>query len=85
MTGPTEQAIESATQFARRPRSDLPFFFVMGGISSCFILLIVLLLAADLVFTSPGDIMHEPSSSTNVRWLSMKLSMDLDTPGWEMT
>lgn len=33
-------------------RSDVPFFLVMGGLSSCFILLIALLLAADLMFTS---------------------------------
>lgn len=33
-------------------RSDAPFFMVMGGLSACFVLLIVLLLAADLLFTS---------------------------------
>jgi molybdate transport system permease protein len=38
-----------------RRRSDLPFFLVMSGLSSCFILLIVLLLAADLLFTSLSD------------------------------
>lgn len=38
-----------------RRRSDAPFFLVMGGISATFILLIVLLLAADLAFTSPSD------------------------------
>ncbi len=36
-----------------RRRSDSLFFLVMGGISACFILLIVLLLAADVMFTSP--------------------------------
>ncbi|HBV65733.1 MAG TPA: molybdenum ABC transporter permease [Rhodopirellula sp.] len=39
----------------RRRGSDLPFFLVMSGISSCFILLIVLLIAADLMFTSFED------------------------------
>jgi molybdate transport system permease protein len=39
----------------RRRRSDVPFFLVMSGLSSCFILLIVLLLAADLMFTTPGE------------------------------
>jgi molybdate transport system permease protein len=34
-------------------RSDTLFFLVMGGISSCFVLLIVLLLAADIMFTTP--------------------------------
>ncbi|TWU16712.1 ABC transporter permease [Allorhodopirellula heiligendammensis] len=36
-------------------RSDVPFFLVMGGIASCFVLLIGLLLAADLAFTSLAD------------------------------
>ena len=36
-------------------RSDAPFFLVMGGISASFVLLIVLLLAADLMFTSVAD------------------------------
>ena len=35
-----------------RPHSDVPFFLVMGGLSSCFIVLIVLLLAADFAYTS---------------------------------
>lgn len=36
-------------------RSDIFFFLVMGGLSACFVLLIVLLLAADLMFTSLTD------------------------------
>ena len=36
-------------------RSDVPFFLIMGGLSASFILLIVLLLAADLMFTSFAD------------------------------
>jgi len=52
MTDPiTKQQIETRTKLKRR-RSDLPFFLVMSGLSSCFVLLIVLLLAADLMFTS---------------------------------
>ncbi len=38
-----------------RRRSEAPFFLVMGGISSSFIFLIVLLLAADMRFTSVGE------------------------------
>ncbi len=38
-----------------RRRSDALFFLVMGGLSACFILLIVLLLAADVMFTSPRE------------------------------
>lgn len=41
--------------FARRSRSDAPFFLVMGGLSACFVLLIVLLIAADLMFTSVDE------------------------------
>lgn len=36
-------------------RSDVPFFLVMGGLSSCFVVLIVLLLLADIRFTSLAD------------------------------
>ena len=38
-----------------RRRSDALFFLVMGGISACFVLLIVLLLAADILFTTPRN------------------------------
>ena len=38
-----------------RRRSDTPFFLVMSGISACFVMLIVLLLAADVMFVSFGD------------------------------
>ena len=50
----TDRATSSPTSPLRR-RSDTPFFLVMGGISACFVLLIVLLLAADVVYTSPAD------------------------------
>lgn len=36
-------------------RSDVPFFLIMGGLSSCFLLLIVLMLVADLRFTSLAE------------------------------
>lgn len=38
-----------------RRRSDAPFFLIMGGLSSCFVLLIVLLIAADLMYTSVAE------------------------------
>ncbi len=42
--------------FKRSSRvGDAVFFLVMGGLSACFILLILLLLAADLCFTSVAD------------------------------
>ena len=43
------------SKLTRHRRSDLPFFLIMGGLSSCFLLLIVLMLAADLMFTSVAD------------------------------
>ncbi len=42
-------------KLVRHRRSDLPFFLIMGGLSSCFLLLIVLMIAADLAFTSFAD------------------------------
>ena len=50
-------ASENVARASDRPRhrSDLPFFLVMGGLSASFILLIILLLAADLMFTSVAD------------------------------
>lgn len=54
----TEHALNRTSEVKAhrtRRRSDVPFFLVMSGISSCFILLIVLLLAADLMFTSLED------------------------------
>ncbi|WP_233903077.1 ABC transporter permease [Stieleria maiorica] len=47
--------MDSTSSRTFRRRSDTPFFLVMGGISACFIVLIVLLLVADVVFTSPSD------------------------------
>ncbi|MCA9133627.1 MAG: ABC transporter permease, partial [Planctomycetales bacterium] len=38
-----------------RRQSDWPFFLVMGGLSACFVVLIVLLLLADLMHTSLDD------------------------------
>lgn len=52
---PESATAEPLTRQSRRQRSDVPFFFVMGGISSCFLLLIVLLLVADIRFTSLAD------------------------------
>lgn len=37
------------------PLADTAFFIIMGGLSACFILLIVLLLVADVLFTTPGE------------------------------
>ena len=39
----------------RARKSDVPFFLVMGGLSASFVVLIVLLLAADVMFTSFAD------------------------------
>jgi molybdate transport system permease protein len=44
----------SAAVRPHRAGSDSPFFVVMGGLGSSYIVLIVALLVADLAFTSPG-------------------------------
>ncbi|QDT07119.1 Sulfate transport system permease protein CysW [Rubripirellula lacrimiformis] len=36
-------------------RSDVPFYLVTGGLASCFVVLILLLLVADVAFTSLHD------------------------------
>ena len=48
-------ASETDSPTSHRRCSDVPFFLVMGGLSACFILLILLLLIADLMFTSVAD------------------------------
>jgi molybdate transport system permease protein len=49
----SSQPNSTADRRMSRHRSDAPFFLVMGGISSTFLLLIVLLLVADVIFLSP--------------------------------
>src|SRR6056297_690767 len=52
----SEQAtVRQLSTSAARRRSDVPFFLIMGGLSSCFVLLIVLLIAADFMFTSAEE------------------------------
>lgn len=50
---PSTEAALKQNRF--RQLRDVVFFLVMGGLSASFILLIVLLLAADILFTSPAD------------------------------
>lgn len=53
-----------------RHRSDAPFFLVMGGLSSAFVLLIVLLLAADLAYISKDsfrDALSKPEIQAALR------------------
>ncbi len=54
MTEPSS-LVSPVVPLSSRRRSDLPFFVVMGGLSSTFVVLIVLLLMADLMFTSVQD------------------------------
>ncbi len=53
-TKPPEKADTSA-RGQRARKSDVPFFLVMSGLSASFVVLIVLLLAADVMFTSFAD------------------------------
>lgn len=52
---PDSPSPNHANPNSRRRRSDTPFFLVMGGLSSGFVLLIVLLLAADVAFTTMAE------------------------------
>lgn len=52
---PPMAGIDNKRLAHRRRRSDVPFFLVMSAISALFVLLIVLLLVADLLFTSFSD------------------------------
>ena len=46
---------ETSVRGQRAGKSDVPFFLVMGGLSASFVGLILLLLAADVMFTSFAD------------------------------
>ena len=62
--------VDSAAAPKLRRRSDVPFFLVMGSVSAIFILLIVLLLAADVVSTSPKefkDALRKPEIQAAIR------------------
>ncbi len=54
MTQAPPTAAEPAGAPRHRAGSDLPFFLTLGVLGGSYILLIVLMLAADLVFTSPA-------------------------------
>lgn len=57
MSQPTKppEIADTSMRGQRVRKSDLPFFLVMGGLSASFVVLIVLLLAADVMFTSFAD------------------------------
>lgn len=54
-SSPANGTESASTPTVIRGRSDAIFFLVMGGLSACFILLIVLLIVADVLFTSPVE------------------------------
>jgi len=56
-----------------RRRSDTLFFLVMSGISSCFVLLIILLLVADIMFTTPRNF-YDALSKPEIR-AAMRLTV----------
>lgn len=51
----TETELTRGSPRSPSRRSDLPFFLIMGGLSACFILLVVLMVAADVMFTSVDE------------------------------
>jgi molybdate transport system permease protein len=51
----SHSAAEPQASYRRRHRTDAPFFLIMGGLSAAYALLIVLLVAADVMFTSVDE------------------------------
>ncbi|MDG1872481.1 MAG: ABC transporter permease [Mariniblastus sp.] len=54
--------------------SDLPFYFIMGGLSASYILLIALLLIADVAYTSPAEFIAaiQKPEIQSATWLTLK-------------
>lgn len=52
---PESAEADSHAPRLRKRRSDAPFFLVMSGLSACFVMLVVLLVVADIIFTSPDQ------------------------------
>lgn len=55
-SNPPSPSHEVASKGSMRRRSDIPFFLIMSGLSSCFVVLILLLLAADMFYTTWSEI-----------------------------
>lgn len=53
MNGAATDVSAAAPQARHKSGSDVPFFLAVGGLGGSYVLLIVLMLAADLAFTSP--------------------------------
>jgi molybdate transport system permease protein len=53
MNGAATDVSPAAPQARHKSGSDVPFFLAVGGLGGSYVLLIVLMLAADLAFTSP--------------------------------
>lgn len=54
MVAPARPAAPPPAAPSHRAGSDAPFFAVMGGLGGSYVLLIVALLVADIIFTSPA-------------------------------
>lgn len=70
------EARDATARDAVKPRrqSDLPFYLVMGGLGGSYVLLIVLLIAADTLYTSPAELLlavNKPEIQFAV-WLTLK-------------
>ena len=55
LPAPSLASADTSVRLRQRRRSEIPYFLVMGGLSASFVLLIVLLLAADVMSTSFAD------------------------------
>ena len=73
---------------ARRRDSDVPFFLIMGVLSSGFVILIILLLVADLLFTSVTDfqtVLFKPEIQAALRLTILSCSITALLSLWVAT
>lgn len=72
----------------RRRDSDVPFFLIMGVLSSGFVILIILLLVADLLFTSVTDfqtVLFKPEIQAALRLTILSCSITALLSLWVAT
>ncbi|TWU56574.1 Sulfate transport system permease protein CysW [Rubripirellula tenax] len=71
-----------------KPRSDVPFFIVMAGLSSCFVVLIAMLIAADISFTSFHEFRHaisKPEIRASIRLTLLTCTVSAISSIWVAT
>lgn len=81
-------ALATDVTASRSKSSDIPFFLIMGGLSSTFVLLVVLLIAADVMFTSFADFqeaLQKPETQAAIRLTLLSCSVSALLSLWVAT